>query len=606
MCGISAVTARQDIVGTLFASIKNLEYRGYDSCGLAVISEGELAVRKNTGGVDDVNEKEHLTDMRGRTGIAHTRWATHGKVDQLNAHPHVSADARFSIVHNGIFTNHQALRQELAAKGVTFQSETDTEVAVHLIALAYAEFGDVRSALLASLHRLEGSYAFLLVSSLEPETIYAVKRGSPLVLGLDSGRNFVASDINAFLPYTHRAVIMEDGEFAVIEPDRWSIHKIDTRQPVQREPLHIEWDPETSRKGGYSHYMLKEIFDQPQTIRTAMDAPREDIQTLARSIRDAGTTYLMGVGTTHNVALVGQYFFSRLAGRYVPAVSSDEFNDLAIIKPGDLLISISQSGETYDTRRGVTFAKERGARTASIVNVMGSSLSMMVDQVIMQGSGPEICVVSTKAALAQMIILLRTALELGLMEGAIDEAVFERHQTALRDLPRAVQRSLNELSGFVRNLSAEAVHMHNWLFLGRGVYYPIALESALKMKEVTYLHVEGMPAGFLKHGTLALIDDSMQSLFFVPPVEDGELHTLTLAAIEEVKARGGPVMGILMENDTEAKRLLPRHIELPLLDPAVVPFMQMIVAQLFSYFSALTLGRSIDKPRNLAKSVTVG
>ncbi|MBI3994040.1 MAG: glutamine--fructose-6-phosphate transaminase (isomerizing) [Candidatus Lambdaproteobacteria bacterium] len=606
MCGISAVTGREDIVHTLFESIKNLEYRGYDSCGFGIVQDGTVEVRKNTGGVDEVNGKEHLTSMLGCTGIAHTRWATHGKVDKINAHPHQSGDGRFSIVHNGIINNYQDLKSELMEQGVTFLSETDTEVAAHLIGLAYSEFGDVRSALLAALKRLEGSYALLMVTPLEPDTIYAVKHGSPLVLGLAAGRNFVASDVNAFLPFTHEAAILEDGEFAVVQPDRWAIYKIDSQAPVARKPFRIEWDPETSRKGGYPHYMLKEIFDQPQTIRNALATPLPEIVALAESIRRAHTTYLMGVGTTHYVAQVAQYYFSQLAGRFLPAVSSDEFNDLAVIGADDLLISISQSGETFDTRRGVKFAQEQGARTASIVNVMGSSLTTMVDQVIMQGSGPEICVVSTKAALAQMIILLRTALELARIEKRLEPGVYNAHLKSLGALPAVVQQALNEQSGFVRNLATRTIHFQNWLFLGRSVYYPIALEAALKMKEVTYLHVEGIPAGFLKHGTLALVDEHMLSMFFVPPTSIGELHALTLTAIEEVKARGGPVAGIIFEGDAKAEHLLDHRIVLPQVDALVAPFMELVVAQLFSYFSALQLGRSIDKPRNLAKSVTVG
>jgi glucosamine--fructose-6-phosphate aminotransferase (isomerizing) len=314
----------------------------------------------------------------------------------------------------------------------------------------------------------------------------------------------------------------------------------------------------------------------------------------------------MGVGTTHYVALAGQYLFSQLAGVYLPAVSSDEFLDVAVIGEDDLLISISQSGETYDTRRGVKFAQEQGARTASIVNVMGSSLSMMVDQVIMQGSGPEICVVSTKAALAQIVILQRVALELGLKNGHLPRETYDAYQETLANFPPVVQRTLNELSGFVRNLSNRMSHYENWLFLGRGIYHAIALEAALKMKEVTYLHVEGLPAGFLKHGTLATVDEKLVSVFFIPATENTVLHEQTMAAVEEVKARGGPVIAVLFDDDTRAKAIVDDCLVLPAVSRAVAPLLELVVAQLFAYFSALKLGRSIDKPRNLAKSVTVG
>ncbi len=606
MCGISAVTGTENVVQILYESIRNLEYRGYDSCGLGVVHNGEVAVRKNVGGVEEVNQREHLTSMRGKAGIAHTRWATHGKVTQVNAHPHCSMDGRISVVHNGIINNYQELRAELRACEVIFESETDTEVLAHLIALAYAESPDVEAAFLAAVKRLEGSFAFCMVTSHRPNTIFCAREGSPLVLGLSPQRNFVASDVNAFLQHTRDAVLLEDGEYAVVTPQSAVVRKIADGSRVRRKPIKVEWDAETSRKGGYAHYMLKEIFEQPQTLLNALNVPRSDVERFAGQVHDARQTYLMGVGTTHYVALTGQYFFSQLAGRFVPAVSADEFEGLAVIAPEDLLISISQSGETYDTRRGVAHAKRCGARTASIVNVMGSSLSMMTDSVIMQGSGPEICVVSTKAALAQMVILMRIALELGRRSGHIDSAVYRAHYNDLESFPDTVQISLNERSGFVRNLAERIVSYANCLVLGRGVYYPIALEAALKMKEVTYLHVEGMPAGFLKHGTLALVDDTMLSLLMLPPPRQRELHQQTLSALEEIKARGGPVFGLIFEDDERAKNLLDHYLELPVVSCTVAPFLQLIFAQLLSYFSALKLGRSIDKPRNLAKSVTVG
>ncbi|HUJ76697.1 MAG TPA: glutamine--fructose-6-phosphate transaminase (isomerizing), partial [bacterium] len=536
---------------------------------------------------------------------AHTRWATHGGVTRANAHPHTSADGRFAIVHNGIIANHEALRQELAARGVQFASQTDTEVVAHLLSQAYGEFGDVEAAFLAVVRRLRGMSSFAMITSLEPERIYGVRMGTPLVLGLAEHCNFLASDINAFLPFTRDALVLEDGEYAVLTPQAVHLKRIADGRPLERRPLRIEWDAETSRKGGYSHYMLKEIFDQPQTVINALSTPQAGVERLAESIQRSRMTYLMGVGTTHYVALVAQYLFSRLAGRFVAAVSSDEFRDLAVIGPEDLLVSISQSGETYDTRRGVDFAKAQGARTASIVNVMGSSLSLASEQVILQGSGPEICVVSTKAALAQMIILQRTALCLGLKTGKIGQPAYQAQLQALQDLPGVLQAVLNEQSGFVRNLAEGTVRYHNWLVLGRGVYHAIAQEAALKMKEVTYLHVEGMPAGFLKHGTLAMVDESLASLFLVPPPEEQDLHEQTLTAIQQVKARGGPAIGFAFEQDGQSQRLLDEVIRLPEVAPAVAPYVHLVVAQLLSYFMALKLGRSIDKPRNLAKSVTV-
>ena len=606
MCGITAITGQQDIVQVLFESIRNLEYRGYDSCGLGVMADDKMTVRKNIGGVDEVNEREHLTSMKGTSGIAHTRWATHGGVEKKNAHPHTSNDGQFSLVHNGIISNYKDLREDLVGQGVQFVSETDTEVIVQMMAQAYTEFQDVEQAFLATLNRLDGYYALALITPLAPGVIYAARKGSPLVLGLGEGRNFLASDVNAFLQFTREAVLLEDGEYVFLRNDGYRIGKITDQTPVQRNPMRIEWDVETSRKGGYAHYMLKEIFDQPQTITNALATPQNEVRKLAETIASSNRSYLMGVGTTHYVAMTGQYFFSKYAKTFLPAVSSDEFQDLAVIGKGDLLISISQSGETFDTRQGVTHAKEQGAATASIVNVMGSTLSMIADQVILQGSGPEICVVSTKAALAQMLILLRTALELGLINGTLTKESYDQVHSQLAVFPQVVQKSLNEASGAVRNLSDKTIQYKNWLFLGRGVYHAMALEAALKMKEVTYLHVEGLPAGFLKHGTLAMVDPSLMSLFFLPTKEEKSLRDLTLAAMEEVKARGGPIIGFLLEDDEEGKSLMDHYVALPAVNAAIAPLLELIMAQLFAYFSALKLGRSIDKPRNLAKSVTVG
>ena len=610
MCGISAIIGQKDVVQSLHESIKNLEYRGYDSCGLGVIGPGSngkagIEVRKNIGAVDEVNDKEHFRSMRGHLGIAHTRWATHGGVTQPNAHPHLSFDGRFALVHNGIINNYRELKTELQSRGIAFKSETDTEVLAHLIAVAYAEFGDVEEAFLAAIRRVDGTMALAMVTTLDPDHIFGMKLGSPLVIGVGTEANYLASDMNAFLPYTKTAIVLEDGEFTKISREGTTIRRIADRSEVRRAPMHIEWDAETSRKGGYSHYMIKEIFDQPQTIRNALKLPREGVEQLAESIRTARTAYLLGVGTTYYVGMVGQYCFSRLAGRYLPAVSSDEFGELAIVGPEDLVITISQSGETYDTRKAVQFAHQHGARTAGIVNVMGSSLSMMVDQAIMQGSGPEICVVSTKAAIAQMVILHQVALELGRRTGKLSEDKFRAALDDLDAFPDQVQTILNEISGDVRNMAEESAHFQNWLFLGRGIYYPTALEASLKMKEVTYLHAEGMAAGFLKHGTLAMVDAKMMSLFFLPPPQEKALHDHTLAAMEEVKARSGATMALLFADDLQAKKTVERYIELPPVPSLVAPLLELIVAQLFAYYSALKLGRSIDKPRNLAKSVTV-
>lgn len=605
MCGISGIVHSENIGRNLFNSIRNLEYRGYDSCGMAMLSEGELDLRKNIGGIDEVNALEQLDKMQGSIGIAHTRWATHGSVTQENAHPHLSYKREFVIVHNGIISNYQELRERLMSQGVVFESLTDTEVFVNLLEESYAEHSDLEKSFLASLQQIEGSYSIVMLSAHDPEHLYCVKKESPLLLGLGEGCNYVGSDLNAFLEYTRQAIVLDDGEYVVLGRDDYQIRKVETGEIVKKSILHIDWDVETSKKGGYSHYMLKEIFDEPQTVRQALKIPTEQISGLAEMFREASRAYLMGVGTTFYVANISQYFFSTLADRYYPALSSDEFS-VVTVESGDLVLALSQSGETYDTKTALQYAKTSGAKTAAVVNVMGSAISMMVDQVIMQGSGPEICVVSTKAALAQTFIMLRVALELGRMRDYLTQDVYQKHQQDLELFPEMVQQILNEQSGFVRNIARSTSHVEHWLFLGCGVYYPVAMESALKMKEVTYQHAEGMPAGFLKHGTLSMVEPALHSLFFVPLKEQKVLHDRTLIAMEQVKTRGGTVIGIMFQGDERALAVCDQAVQLPQMSALCAPLAQMIMAQMFAYYAALDLGRNIDKPRNLAKSVTVG
>ena len=606
MCGISGVIGANSNAGKiLLSSLRNLEYRGYDSCGIAVLEDDKIKIKKHIGTVDEVNAKERLSNMSGNIGIAHTRWATHGGVTKENAHPHPSTSTEFVVVHNGIISNYMQLREELQKSGITFVSDTDTEVISHLLEQKYRQFGEIEVAFVETLHTLEGSFALAVMSIHDRDRLYCAKQDSPLILGIGEGRNFIGSDINAFLEYTRNTIIMDDGEYAIVSQHHYEVKKQHNQHVVQKKQMIIEWDVETTRKGGFHHYMLKEIFDEPSTITQALKVPQKDIEHLASMIHDSKICYLLGVGTTNYVAMVAQYYFSHFAQVYLPTISSDEFRELAIIDAQDMVLAISQSGETYDTKKGIDLAKSQGAKTAAVVNVMGSSLSNIVDYAIMQGSGPEICVVSTKAALAQVTILLRTALTLGKQKGILQLEQFEEYQLLLEEFPQQIQSNLNEQSGFIRNLARKNSKVHDWLFLGCGVYYPIALESALKMKEVTYLHAEGMGGGFLKHGTLAMVEASLNSLFFIPPPEDKILHERTLIAVEEVKARGGAVLGLMFQHDEQAKKLVEQAILLPRVSFLVAPMLQMIMAQLLSYYCALDLGRNIDKPRNLAKSVTV-
>ncbi len=605
MCGISGIASGENVAAKLLSSIQNLEYRGYDSCGMAVLNSHGPVVRKNVGHVADVAEKELFLSLEGVTGIAHTRWATHGGVTQANAHPHLSCDKTLAIVHNGIISNYARLKAALIKRRHKFASETDSEVIAHLIEDHRKKGLPLERAFTAALKDLEGSFAVAMVSIEEPHKIYCGKHESPLILGLGKNEFYVGSDFNAFIEHTKDAVVMDDGEYAVVSNRGYEVKRIRDGNPVRKTIMRIDWDAEMSRKGGFPHYMLKEIYEQPETVRKALSISEESVVGLAKSLMGAKRAYLTGVGTTYYAAQIGQYYFASEAGLAVPAASSDEFLENSPLAKGDFVLAVSQSGETYDTLRLVREAKNRGAKTAAVVNVVGSTLSRLVDQVVLQGSGPEICVISTKAALAQMIILIRVAIEAGRMNGRLTPAEKRRKSEQLESLPALISGFLNEYSGLFNNIARKHASRHNWLFMGRGRFYPVALEVALKVKEVAYLHAEGIPAGFLKHGALALIDDNLLSAVFIPGEAEKELHRMTMGSVEEINARGGRVIGFHFSKSLRGSKLFEDQVLLPAAPPLTSPLVALLAGQLLSYFLATALGRDVDKPRSLAKSVTV-
>jgi len=606
MCGISGVVGLRNISNPLVTSIRNLEYRGYDSCGIALLNgQKDILVKKNIGSVDEVNEKEKLTKQEGNIGIAHTRWATHGGVTRANTHPHLSCNNEFACVHNGIISNYRILKKQLIKKGHKFLSETDTEVIAHLLEDSFKTLGDVERTFLNMLDKLQGTYAIAMITTHDPDRIYCSKKESPLIIGIGDDANYIGSDFNAFIDFTKNSIVLDDFEYVMISKDSYIVKSSIRHNIIEKEITRIQWDAEMSKKSGYPHYMLKEIYEQPQSITTALSIDQNKIDKVANSILNSEKNYLLGVGTTFYVALLGEYAFSSIGQSYIPSISSDEFKNLGEINNKTHILAMSQSGETYDTLNSLKYAKEKGAATAAIVNVMGSSMARLVDETILQGSGPEICVISTKAALSQMIVLHRIALAIGLRKKIISPARKKKLVKGLMELPKYVSRTLNEKSGFVHSIAKRYCHIRNWLYLGRGLYYPIALESALKMKEVAYVHAEGMPGGFLKHGTIALIDSDHYTLAFVPPKKDKELYDLTMGGVEEVKARNGFVLGFHFEQKDSKSGLFDEDIVLPKVESSVAPYLQLILAQLFSYFTATSLKRNVDRPRALAKSVTV-
>ncbi|MDH5560308.1 MAG: glutamine--fructose-6-phosphate transaminase (isomerizing) [Deltaproteobacteria bacterium] len=606
MCGISAIASHKQVASKLLNTLLNLEYRGYDSCGMSIYDGVQIQHKKNIGNVNEVNHKVDFLSMKGSTGIAHTRWATHGGVTMENSHPHPSNDNNFAIVHNGIFSNYQDLKEELIQKGYLFKSTTDTEVFSNLLQDEYRKSQNIEDAFCESLKKIEGSYAIAMITNYNPGVIYAVKKDSPLVIGVNDGTNYISSDINAFISETKDTILLGDFEYVIMTKDSYEVKKLSNRNKILKEVIKVKWDRETARRGGFSHYMLKEIFDQPQTIRNALQIQTDQLEEIARKFINKEQSFCVGVGTTYYIAMIGTYLFSKFANMYVPAISSDEYPNLIPVKKDHHVLFLSQSGETYDTRMAIRAAKNCGASTSAIVNVVGSSISQTVDHCIYQQSGPEICVVSTKAALSQIIILWQVALRVGVLRNKLTQKEADAFHDHLHEFAEIIEKVLNEESGFIRGLAMETSNINNWLFMGKGIYYPIALESALKMKEVTYLHAEGLPSGFLKHGTLAMVDENLYSLFFLPSREKTHLFESTLMAIEEVKTRKGKVVSFCLEDDTKTKELLDYYFVIPKIHSELTPLIELVMAQLFSYYSALHLGLNIDKPRNLAKSVTVG
>jgi glucosamine--fructose-6-phosphate aminotransferase (isomerizing) len=606
MCGITGIVSTREVGHELFAGMQRLEYRGYDSAGMAVLRNGRLEVRKDAGKIDRVERQQRLSALRGTVGIAHTRWATHGGVSQSNSHPHLSSDGQFALVHNGIIENYQPLRAELQAQGVVFQSETDSEVIVQLIAAYHAAGHDIEAAMVAATKRLEGAFAFAFVTPAAPATLFCARHESPLVIGVGETAVYVGSDVHAFGDYTRNAVYMNDREYAILQPQGYTIKSLVTQDVIERPIERLEWlASNQTDKGPYPHYMLKEIHEGATCIETVLDLPRTDIQAMARRMMNVKQTYLTGVGTTYHVALIAQYFFARLTDCYIPTISADEFITLGKVDDQCLTLAISQSGETYDTLKALRFAKTRGGQTVAVVNVPGSSMAREVDQVLLQGAGPEICVLSTKSTISQVSILLRVALELACLQGVLGEVGYRDHMQALTALPDQLRNMYQDLLPSVRRIGRSYCQTPNWFFIGRGMQSAVALESALKFKEVSYLHAEGMPGGFLKHGTIALIDDKTHSVAFLPPADDAPLLNATLANIQEIRARGGLVIGIHHQKDDSLRGSFDEEIVVPEVPPLMAPLVQLTAGQMLAYHTALALGRNIDKPRALAKSVTV-
>ncbi|WP_243368561.1 glutamine--fructose-6-phosphate transaminase (isomerizing) [Fundidesulfovibrio soli] len=606
MCGIIGYSGHRPAVPVIIEGLKRLEYRGYDSAGVAYVQHGELTVVRAEGKLCNLENK--LATMPTHTatsGMGHTRWATHGLPVERNAHPHRDQSGRVALVHNGIIENYQELREELKAKGVSFASETDTEVLAHLVGLHLAEHGDFEKAVSYALGRVDGSYAICVVSLENPGVLYAARKSSPLVMGVGVGENFVASDIPAFLPYTREVVFLEDGEMVRIDANSWKVMDAATLAPIEKTPQHIAWDVQSAQKGGYKHFMLKEIFEQPRVIADCM-AGRADHSACRALLPDLEgmpvpeRLTIVACGTSYHAGLWGMYLLETWAKvpTRVEIASEFRYRD-PILGPGDTVLAISQSGETADTLATMRLAKERGATVVGLCNVVGSTVSREADRVIYTQAGPEISVASTKAMCSQLTLLTLLAMHWGQQKGVLPEDVRANCLRTLSALPGVLEAELPRMRSRAAELARAYSEARSFLYLGRGTSYPLALEGALKLKEISYIHAEGYASGEMKHGPIALIDPKFPTFALAPA---DELYPKVKSNLEEVQARGGKIVALAPAGtDLRVEDLW----EVPNVWGPMNTFLMLPALQLFAYEMADYLGKDVDQPRNLAKSVTV-
>lgn len=608
MCGIVGGISNQNIVPLLLEGLRRLEYRGYDSAGVAVLQHGNnphIQRVRTCGKVSVLSQALDAQLLEGTLGVAHTRWATHGKPSERNAHPHMSGDS-FAIVHNGIIENYEHLREELSAQGFVFESDTDTEVIIHCLHFNYKRTGDILSALRATLQRLEGAYALALLFTGTPHQLYAAKRGAPLVIGVGNGSHYVASDPLALIGYAKDFSFLADGDIALLEQNHFTVFD-ESQQKVSREIRHIDYVSEDVNLGAYQHYMQKEIFEQPLAVTESLEGRLGENQisdaifgTEAKALFDrTKSVYIVACGTSYHAGLIARYWLEALGIPCVVEIASEFRYRKTAILPDTLLITVSQSGETADTLAALREKKHLFIGTLAICNVPESTLIRESNLAFLTHAGPEIGVASTKAFTTQLTALRLFSIVLGRRYGlSASEAAAQIHQ--LRMLPELVQKTL-EMDEKIANLAKQFIHCSHALFLGRGLLYPVAMEGALKLKEISYIHAEAYPAGELKHGPLALIDTQMPVIVVVP--NDATLPKLK-SNLQEVQARGGRLY--LFADETLCLSDISDHVlPLPSAESFVAPILYTIPLQLLAYHVAVLKGTDVDRPRNLAKSVTV-
>lgn len=607
MCGIVGYTGAQEAAPILLDGLKKLEYRGYDSAGIAVMNNSCISVSKIMGRIANLYEKtDNGRSTPGNMGIGHTRWATHGAPTDVNAHPHMSNDGKFAVVHNGIIENYMILREELIGKGYHFESQTDTEVVVHLIEMYYQ--GDVKKAVIKASSRLRGSYALGIVCTDDPTTVYVAREASPLILGVGVGENYFASDITALVSYTRNVIYLDDGEFAEISPDNINVFDCSGKS-IKKDIHRITWDVQAAEKGGYEHFMLKEIMEQPKAVEATISPRIKDdeiyfdgVELAEDYLRNINKIVISACGSAYYAGCAGKYAIEKLCRIPVQTELASElrYSD-PLIDEHTLLIALSQSGETADTIAAMKECKSRGAKTLAVVNVVGSTIAKLADDTIYTWAGPEIAVATTKGYTTQVAVLYMLALHIAKKVNRIDEQKYAELLQALKEIPKRIQESI-DMNPSIPQL-AKKYHGHeSMFFIGRNTDYAVALEGALKMKEISYIHAESYAAGELKHGTIALIGDHQP---VVALCCNEELMEKTMSNIVEVKARGAEVLAVAFKDNQKIVYLADDMIFVPKIDTLFSAVVEIIPLQLLSYYVAKENGCDIDKPKNLAKSVTV-
>ena len=610
MCGIVGYIGFRDAYPIIIKGLHRLEYRGYDSAGVALLDK-ELKVYKKAGKVSDLENFVKGVNLNGTIGMGHTRWATHGAPSDRNSHPHSSGDRRLTIIHNGIIENYAVIKETLLAKGHVFKSDTDTEVLIHLVEDIEKETGvDLREAVRIALNKVIGAYAIVIMSADEPDLLIAARKGSPMVIGVGDDEYFIASDATPIVEYTKNVIYLNDNEIAFVERGSLLIKNIDNT--VQIPYIHeLDLKLEMLEKGGYDHFMLKEIYEQPRSIRDCLRGriyPQEGkvqlggVKEYADKLKNVDRIIIIACGTSWHAGLVGEYLIEEYARVPVEVEYASEFRYRnPIISERDLVIAISQSGETADTMAAIELAKEKGATIFGICNVVGASIPRTTHAGVYTHAGPEIGVASTKAFTAQVTVLTLLAFYTAQQRGTITRSKLVEYLTELDEVPNLVERALKANDKIIK-IAETFVESQNCLFLGRGSSFPVALEGALKLKEISYIHAEGYPAAEMKHGPIALIDENMPVVFIATK---NSSYEKVISNIQEVKARKGRVIAIVSEGDVDVKEMADYVIEIPQTHEAFVPLLATIPLQLLAYHIAVMRGCNVDQPRNLAKSVTV-